>query len=412
MFATSSLKHRILELHWPSRSRCTFEEEDCDPTTKIPFPEDQQIEIAALAPLAAAPLPPECEGFNVGTLINCVADLNVQEGCCDLSCQAVFFEVTPECLIVFGADLCQTPEFATFVPFLGNLARRCDDDPVEISCDGDSDTSESPTEPAEAPAETSESAELDEPAEPVESTGPTTEPDESAELEEPVEAPESDDLEESVELSAPEESPVAPDSVDLTEETQFTTMESSMEPIMEPGVELDDESMFELVDEPALEPESEELSSELDECQPEDKIPADESVDPNLFLTVAGKVPESCGSFTLLDLLDCQNDIDFVEGCCDASCVAVFEPVSNECLQDVVMVMCEDVPELAPVVANLARRCKEGFEPLTCEDLGFLPAAAPGPEGFEFDIIGMLEEMEVEEPEIETAAEPGAETGL
>lgn len=117
-----------------------------------------------------------------------------------------------------------------------------------------------------------------------------------------------------------------------------------------------------------------------DECTPEQKTPFEKKLTVDQLSPLLGTdLPATCDGFSPASLLSCQEDINFSDGCCNPECVDALATVDATCLLDFGKELCSSSPDLVPFLANLARRCKEGFEAGTCEDVAALSTDEEAP---------------------------------
>ncbi|CAD7704368.1 unnamed protein product [Ostreobium quekettii] len=357
----------------------------CDQGSKVPFPSDQQVDVTSLLPLSDLAVPDTCGDFQFSSLVACTADLNIMEGCCDPNCRDLFAQVPSSCIQDLGKLLCELPEFADFVATVNNLARRCDDDYIEILCDGDGAAAKSG---------------------PVANGGQLQD---GGVCDEASKTPFPEDQQKDVATLLPLAAQEAPATCAGFEFANLGGCIADLN-IMEGCCDQSCRDVFELVPKACFQdvgtllcslpefadfvatvnnlarrcdPNYREISCDaigtsqngqpqvLGPCDASTKIPypEDQQVDVDRLLPLAPlEAPDTCGNFQFTNLVNCAADLNIKEGCCDESCRVVFSQMPSACVQDVGKQLC-DIPEyvdFVPIVNNVARRCAVDFMEVSC----------------------------------------------
>eukprot|EP00210_Caulerpa_lentillifera_P005017 g4791.t1 len=284
-------------------------QEECDTDNRTE--REESINILALAPILAVPIPESCGDFVPANLVQCLPELNVIEGCCVSSCRNLVAQYTPTCYQELAAAICLT-DSASGVEILDAVSSRCYDDYQPLSCAGNAtsipDSSPSPVLPP-IPEQTEELIPL---------VSETIVEDEDA-----------------VEPSLPD-----PD-MDELEELEEGSMRNllSVDP-------------FEIEDEACL----------------ENRV-TDPNVETAQFLPLLSELtlPESCGNYTPVDLLPCREELEIYKGCCNSACTTSFTMIPHQCLEDVGTILCRDYTDLLLPLSRVVLRCNSRFETPLCD---------------------------------------------
>ncbi|GMH44073.1 hypothetical protein BSKO_12007 [Bryopsis sp. KO-2023] len=357
--------------------------EECTP----PVVSDEPFNATALLPLATLAVPESCGNFSTTSLLGCQQEINIEEGCCAEQCKDVFAQISQKCVADLGHSICTAETGAKAFPIIQRLAKRCDENFIELSCEELAQraaalSSPDPEDPFDLQDDEDVVDALDEGI--AEPTNFFSNPNPGITPTTPTPAPEAEEDEASEESfgffgsspvsTTPEEPTPEPTAAEA--ETIASVDEDCTPPVeadepvdkvhLERGIkdpliyldyfpqrlarrcdadyiDLSCKQLAERAGETVVESSSPSLDAVeegSEECFVAEEV--DANVDVSQISSILSEVDQiKCPQLNTTETFDCQEDITLKSGCCRPKCKTFLAEMEQECIDEISSTICE-----------------------------------------------------------------------